>query len=108
MVEFCGDQAGSRFLQHKLETANSDEKERVFTEIRPNVLQLMMDSFGNYVIQKLFEHGTQQQKAMLAEQIKGHMLKLSVHPYACRVIQTVRVSVPAENSSEIPADDVMM
>ncbi|KAI9885487.1 MAG: hypothetical protein M1823_002716 [Watsoniomyces obsoletus] len=89
MVEFCGDQAGSRFLQYKLETAPGDEKERIFTEIRPNVRQLMMDHFGNYVIQKMFEYGTMQQKAMLAGEMKGHMVNLSKHPFACRVIQTI-------------------
>src|SRR5690606_28005088 len=36
VVEFSGDQHGSRFIQNKLETANSDEKETVFKEILPN------------------------------------------------------------------------
>ena len=62
VVEFSGDQHGSRFIQQKLETANSDEKDQIFREIQPNALQLMTDVFGNYVIQKLFEHGNQIQK----------------------------------------------
>lgn len=57
IVEFSGDQHGSRFIQQKLETANSEEKQLVFDEILPNALQLMTDVFGNYVIQKFFEHG---------------------------------------------------
>jgi mRNA-binding protein PUF3 len=52
IVEFSGDQHGSRFIQEKLETANSDEKDQVFREIEPNAVQLMKDVFGNYVIQK--------------------------------------------------------
>ena len=92
VVEFSGDQHGSRFIQQKLETANSDEKERVFSEIIPNSLQLMTDVFGNYVIQKFFEHGTQQQKAVLAEQMKGRMLTLSLQMYACRVVQKVTMT----------------
>jgi hypothetical protein len=40
-----------------LETAGSEEKQMVFEEILPNALQLMTDVFGNYVIQKFFEHG---------------------------------------------------
>ncbi|KAI9802849.1 MAG: mRNA binding protein puf3 [Piccolia ochrophora] len=87
VVEFSGDQHGSRFIQQKLETANSDEKDQVFGEIRPNSLQLMTDVFGNYVIQKFFEHGTQQQKTILADQIKGHVLTLSLQMYGCRVVQ---------------------
>lgn len=89
MVEFSGDQHGSRFIQQKLETANSDEKEQVFREIQPNCLQLMTDVFGNYVVQKLFEHGNQTQKKILANQMKGHVLALSTQMYGCRVVQKV-------------------
>ncbi|EXJ72185.1 uncharacterized protein A1O5_04689 [Cladophialophora psammophila CBS 110553] len=87
VVEFSGDQHGSRFIQQKLETANSDEKEQIFKEIQPNLLQLMTDVFGNYVIQKMFEHGNQTQKKILAHQMKGHVLHLSMQMYGCRVVQ---------------------
>lgn len=90
IVEFSGDQHGSRFIQQKLETANSDEKEQLFREIQPNALQLMTDVFGNYVIQKLFEHGNQVQKRVLAEQMKNHVMELSMQMYGCRVVQKVR------------------
>ena len=89
IVEFSGDQHGSRFIQQKLETANSDEKEQVFREIQPNALQLMTDVFGNYVIQKMFEHGNQIQKRVLAEQMKNHVMELSMQMYGCRVVQKV-------------------
>lgn len=92
VVEFSGDQHGSRFIQQKLETANSDEKEQVFRELKPNSLQLMADVFGNYVIQKFFEHGTQQQKTVLADQMKGHILNLSLQMYGCRVVQKVSIN----------------
>ena len=89
-MEFSGDQHGSRFIQQKLETANSDEKDQIFREILPNSLQLMTDVFGNYVIQKFFEHGNQSQKKVLASQMKGHILDLSLQMYGCRVVQKVR------------------
>lgn len=87
VVEFSGDQHGSRFIQQKLETASSDDKQFVFDEILPNCLQLMTDVFGNYVIQKLFEHGNQAQKTVLAKQMEGHILSLSLQMYGCRVVQ---------------------
>ena len=49
----------------------------------------MTDIFGNYVIQKLFEHGNQSQKKVLANQMKGHMVALSTQMYGCRVVQKV-------------------
>lgn len=47
------DQYGSRFIQQKLETATTDEKNMVFDEIVPHALSLMTDVFGNYVVQKV-------------------------------------------------------
>lgn len=90
VVEFAGDQHGSRFIQQKLETANSEVKESVFRELEENALQLMQDVFGNYVIQKFFEHGDQTQKKILVGKMKGHVLELANQMYACRVVQKVR------------------
>lgn len=87
IAEFAGDQYGSRFIQTKLETANSDEKERVFREIEPNAIPLMTDVFGNYVIQKFFDHGHQDHKKMIANKMRGHVLNLSLQMYGCRVVQ---------------------
>jgi mRNA-binding protein PUF3 len=89
VVEFSGDQHGSRFIQGKLETANSDEKEQIFREVQTNPLQLMTDVFGNYVIQKMFEHGNQVQKRLLGNCMKNHIVELSLQMYGCRVVQKV-------------------
>jgi pumilio RNA-binding family len=47
------DQYGSRFIQQKLETASTEEKDMVFLEILPQTRTLITDVFGNYVIQKV-------------------------------------------------------
>ncbi|KAG5519279.1 hypothetical protein PMAC_001904 [Pneumocystis sp. 'macacae'] len=87
IVEFSGDQYGSRFIQQALEEASTEDKEAVFKEIFPNSLQLMTDVFGNYVIQKFMEYGDQMQKTLLLQQMKGHVLNLSLQTYGCRVVQ---------------------
>ncbi len=51
----------------------------------------MKDVFGNYVIQKFFEHGNMVQKKILANAMKGKVVDLSTQMYACRVVQKVRV-----------------
>ncbi|TEA03257.1 Pumilio-like protein 2 [Colletotrichum sidae] len=101
VVEFSGDQHGSRFIQQKLENANSDEKDQVFREIEPNAIQLMKDVFGNYVIQKFFEHGNQVQKKVLASQMKGKVVDLSTQMYACRVVQKALEHVLVEQQAEL-------
>ncbi|XVE59292.1 hypothetical protein DITRI_Ditri05aG0034400 [Diplodiscus trichospermus] len=87
VVEFSADQYGSRFIQQKLETATTEEKNMVYEEILPQALALMTDVFGNYVIQKFFEHGLPAQRRELAGKLFGHVLTLSLQMYGCRVIQ---------------------
>ncbi|EJF65952.1 ARM repeat-containing protein [Dichomitus squalens] len=88
IVEFSGDQHGSRFIQQKLESASSEEMEIVFDEIVPQyAVQLMQDVFGNYVVQKMFEYGTAAQKARLVSTMEGQVLGLSLQMYGCRVVQ---------------------
>lgn len=101
IAEFSGDQHGSRFIQTKLETANSDEKERVFQEIKPNALPLMTDVFGNYVIQKFFEHGDQNHKKTLANIMKGQVLHLSLQMYGCRVVQKALDHVLVDQQAQL-------
>ncbi|KAG6866930.1 hypothetical protein C0991_003846 [Blastosporella zonata] len=87
-VEFSGDQHGSRFIQQKLETATSEEKHIIFEEVVPsNAPALMVDVFGNYVIQKIFEHGTQAQRLRLAQAMEGRIHDLATQMYGCRVVQ---------------------
>ncbi|KAG6818099.1 hypothetical protein H0H87_000003 [Tephrocybe sp. NHM501043] len=100
-VEFSGDQHGSRFIQQKLGTATSEEKQTIFDEIVPaNAATLMIDVFGNYVIQKLFEHGTQLQKVRLAQEMEGRIESLSSQTYGCRVVQkAIECVLPDQQAS---------
>ncbi|KAG8929614.1 mRNA binding protein puf3 [Tulasnella sp. 418] len=100
VVEFSGDQHGSRFIQQKLETASSEEKQVIFDEILPDhALSLITDVFGNYVIQKLFEYGTAQQKEQLAATMTGHILSMSQQMYGCRVVQKAIEHISSEQQS---------
>jgi len=101
IVEFSGDQHGSRFIQQKLENANDNDKQLVFKEILPHCLQLMVDVFGNYVIQKFFEHGTADQKRVLADKLVGHVLNLSLQMYGCRVIQKALEVIDVDQQAKI-------
>lgn len=89
VVEFSMDQHGSRFIQQKLEVALDADKQMVFDEILPKALTLMTDVFGNYVIQKFFEHGSPEQKRRLAQELVGNVVPLTMQMYGCRVIQKV-------------------
>jgi len=56
----------------------------------------MVDVFGNYVIQKFLEFGSQEHKQVLAQRVRGHVLPLALHMYGCRVIQKALECIPLE------------
>ncbi|TGZ65744.1 hypothetical protein CRM22_005714 [Opisthorchis felineus] len=104
MVEFARDQHGSRFIQQKLETASTAEKNAVFAEILPHSGKLMTDVFGNYVIQKFFEFGTKEQKELLSQRLQGHVVEFATQMYGCRVIQKALESVPPDTKIRIVSE----
>lgn len=54
---------------------------------------LMNDVFGNYVVQKFLDYGTDEQKARMTTMIQGSVKVLSLQVYGCRVIQKA-IEVP--------------
>lgn len=58
-------QLGCRFLQRVFDEGNSEDKKLIFTEILPHIVALMMDPFGNYLIQKLLDFCTEDQKLQI-------------------------------------------
>lgn len=99
VVEFSGDQFGSRFIQQKLETCTVEEKELIFQELLPHAVSLMTDVFGNYVIQKFFELGSDGQRRALAIAMQDHVVSLSLQMYGCRVVQKALENLPADVQS---------
>ena len=81
VVEFCQDQNGSRFVQQRLEVGDSQEKTIVIEELLPAVDQLRNDVFGNYVVQKLLDFGTEEMKKDLRNTLTGEMVPLSMQMY---------------------------
>lgn len=73
-VECSLDQQCSRFIQQRLEEASDEEKQALFNECTGFALRgvkLMNDVFGNYVVQKMFEYGTLNQRRALFNDLKG-------------------------------------
>ncbi|EEB05663.1 RNA-binding protein Puf3 [Schizosaccharomyces japonicus yFS275] len=102
LAAFSTDQHGSRFLQQKIETCSDEDRALLFHDIvNGNCLQLMMDVFGNYVVQKLLEFGTDEQREVFTEKMKGHVLTLSLQMYGCRVAQKALEHIPLNRQVEL-------
>nr|CCC94218.1 putative RNA-binding protein [Trypanosoma congolense IL3000] len=103
-VEFAQDQEGSRFIQRAVESATSDEVDALFREIFESPLELVVDIFGNYVLQKLLEIGNARQLAYAATRLQNNVVSLTLQTYGCRVIQKCIEVMPPEGLDIILAE----
>uniref|UniRef100_A0A915D9T9 PUM-HD domain-containing protein n=1 Tax=Ditylenchus dipsaci TaxID=166011 RepID=A0A915D9T9_9BILA len=53
----------------------------------PQCQTLVTDQYGNYVIQHVIEHGSQDDRDRIVDQIKGEVLKYAQHKFASNVIE---------------------
>ncbi|CAI4212507.1 unnamed protein product [Parascedosporium putredinis] len=81
------DQQASIFLQQKLKVGTSEQKYAIIDAIASQAYPLIVNRFGNFLIQRCFEHGTPDQVARIAEAIRGNTVKLSMDPFGCHVVQ---------------------
>lgn len=87
LLEAAQEQDGSRFLQMRLDSGDVGDRDLIFVAALPGVVKLASDAFGNFVVQKLFEKGSEEQQRQLVEKFKGEVLELAMHRFGCRVIQ---------------------
>ncbi|KAL2205283.1 Pumilio-family RNA binding repeat protein [Sarocladium strictum] len=90
------DQQASIFLQQKLKVGTPEQKYEIVEAIVAQAYPLMVNRFGNFLVQRCFEHGTPEQVIKIAEAIRGHTLNLSMDPFGCHVVQKAFDSVPED------------
>ncbi|KAJ5698263.1 hypothetical protein N7462_000268 [Penicillium macrosclerotiorum] len=93
------DQQASIFLQQKLKVGTTEQKYDIIEAIVSQAYSLMVNRFGNFLVQRCFEHGTPEQVASIANAIRGNTLSLSMDPFGCHVIQKAFDCVPEEHKS---------
>ncbi|RAK80466.1 Pumilio-family RNA binding repeat protein [Aspergillus fijiensis CBS 313.89] len=93
------DQQASIFLQQKLKVGTTEQKYEIIEAIVHQAYPLMVNRFGNFLVQRCFEHGTPDQIIAIANAIKGNTLSLSMDPFGCHVIQKAFDCVPEEHKA---------
>ncbi|KAJ5183207.1 Armadillo-like helical [Penicillium capsulatum] len=93
------DQQASIFLQQKLKVGTSEQKYDIIEAIVGQAYPLMVNRFGNFLVQRCFEHGTAEQVVSIANAIRGNTLSLSMDPFGCHVIQKAFDCVPEEHKA---------
>ncbi|KAI9831209.1 MAG: hypothetical protein M1819_005137 [Sarea resinae] len=90
------DQQASIFLQQKLKIGTAEQKFEIVEAIIGQAYPLMVNRFGNFLVQRCFEHGTPEQVIAIANAIRGNTLNLSMDAFGCHVVQKAFDSVPED------------
>lgn len=90
------DQQASIFLQQKLKVGTTEQKYEIVEAIVAQAYPLMVNRFGNFLVQRCFEHGTPEQVIKIADAIRGNTLNLSMDAFGCHVVQKAFDSVPED------------
>ena len=75
------DQQASIFLQQKLKVGTVEQKYEIIEAIVAQAYPLMVNRFGNFLVQRCFEHGTPEQVIAIANAIRGNTLSLSMDAF---------------------------
>ncbi|TPX31405.1 hypothetical protein SmJEL517_g05241 [Synchytrium microbalum] len=88
------DQPASLLLQQKLKSSDPAVRDSIFEAILREPAKLMRNRFGNFLMQRCLEYGTQQQVRLIGETIRGNVLSLSCDRFGCHVVQKALDTVP--------------
>ncbi|KAI9840507.1 MAG: hypothetical protein M1837_001567 [Sclerophora amabilis] len=100
------DQQASIFLQQKLKIGTGEQKFDIVEAIVSQAYPLMINRFGNFLIQRCFEHGNPEQIVAIANAIRGNTLTLSMDAFGCHVVQKAFDCVP-ENFKAIMVHELL-
>ncbi|XVF67199.1 hypothetical protein PTKIN_Ptkin10aG0101300 [Pterospermum kingtungense] len=84
------DQHGCRFLQRLFDEGTQQDVQIIFKEIIDHVVELMMNPFGNYLMQKLLEVCNEEQRMqilLMVTEEPGQLVRISLNTHGTRVVQ---------------------
>ncbi|CAO3581344.1 unnamed protein product [Absidia cylindrospora] len=90
IYELAKDQNGCRFLQRKIEDGaknNAHAITMIYDEIHSHFAELMRNSFGNYLCQKLLERCDNEQRNKIVEIVAPEIAPISLNMHGTRAVQ---------------------
>ncbi|CAN6841666.1 unnamed protein product [Brassica oleracea] len=98
------DQHGCRFLQRKFVEGDGNDIDMIFNEIIDYISELMIDPFGNYLVQKLLEVCSEDQRMQIVHSIArkpGLLIKISCDMHGTRAVQKIVETVKRQEEIAI-------
>lgn len=96
ILKLSKDQYGCRFLQKKIDenlisnySIRQNNFEIIFTEIYPHLYELIIDPFGNYLIQKLINYCSEANLNLILEILQYNLFQISINQHGTRALQKI-------------------
>lgn len=96
ILKLLKDQYGCRFLQKKVDEslvasyqARMANFEIIFKEIYPYLYELIIDPFGNYLIQKLVDYCSEANLSLILEILQFNLFQISINQHGTRALQKI-------------------
>ncbi|KAI3497452.1 hypothetical protein L1887_40063 [Cichorium endivia] len=87
---FSKDQNGCRYIQSVFDEGDQEHVQMVFDEIVGHVAELMVNPFGNYLMQKLLEVCNEEQRMLILMEVTREpreLVQISLNTHGTRVVQ---------------------
>ena len=103
VLEAAQDQNGCRFLQRKFDEGGSTAVAVVLPEILDNLVELMMDPFGNYLVQKMLDRCSEEQRLDVLKRIgeRGDLVGVALNTHGTRAVQKLIETLAGKEQIEI-------
>ncbi|KAL9247643.1 hypothetical protein vseg_021056 [Gypsophila vaccaria] len=100
IYQMAKDQHGCRFLQKKFEDGSFEDLHTIFNEIIDHVVELMTNPFANYLIQKLLDVCSEEQRMKIVHGVTkdhGELVRICLNTHGTRVVQKLIDSLKTRN-----------
>ena len=95
---------GCRIVQRLLEHCGQNQTSVLLAELLVNTDQLILDQYGNYVIQHILDHGQAAYKAQIVGRLEGRVLTLSQHKFASNVVEKCVTNASSDQRTRLIAE----
>ncbi|KAG8683238.1 hypothetical protein FRC08_014401 [Ceratobasidium sp. 394] len=99
ILTLCKNQHGCRYLQKKLEEGVPTYRDIIFYETFSVFANLMIDPFGNYLCQKIFQYSTDEQRTAICKSIAHDLVGISSNMHGTRALQTIIGLLPTRRQA---------
>jgi len=77
------------------------QRDPILQEVLENLDDMVQDKYGSYLVEKVFEMGTREERQTLAQRFKGRVYQLSLDRYGSRVIEKALEVLTPEQRKEL-------